>query len=159
MKIYRSFIVLAAAWLCSCAGYNQSSIPNTPVAVEINTDVFTWCNPGNVGSYVYIDKQGYHREDGSIFLPAPAYHYYGFGGVLLVITSSGEYAAFDRCCPHCLLPNKPVVPDSYAKQICPTCGEEFITMDGYGYPTKGITKEGLKRYNVMYYNHIIRINN
>lgn len=150
--------------LTACAGYNQSSVPNTPVNLDVDTRIYTFLNPGNTCMYITVDKAGYHMPDGSLFRRAPELgHYYGYAGVLLVNGLDGRYAAYDLCCPKCLSALNPIEPDSYARSICPKCGEEYDTMNsgegGTGFPTKGICKEGLKRYFVSYNNYIIRINN
>lgn len=165
-------LLTLVALLAACAGYNQSSIPQSPVRVRIDTRIYTFCNPGNVGSYVYMDAHGYHKPTGEIFLLPPRdergfiltdQYAYGYAGVILVNGLDGKYAAYDLCCPKCLSAINPLHIDSYARLICPKCGEEYDTMNsgesGTGFPTKGISKEGLKRYFVSYNNFVIQVYN
>jgi nitrite reductase/ring-hydroxylating ferredoxin subunit len=61
------------------------------------------------------------------------------------------YHAADLCCPNCVKREKPMLVDGlYA--ICPLCEEEFDLSYGYAIPTKGKTKEAMKKYNTSYRN-------
>lgn len=160
------FVILSTALvLIGCDSNLTSSVPAKPVQINVNTDQFPLLNPGNITSYFYVDKDGHHYANGEVFkeISIESGLYRGHGGVVVVNGLDGRYAAYDRCCPHCLNPQQPVRMDSYARAICPTCGEEYDTMNSYGsgsgFPTKGISKEGLRRYSVQYANHTIYVSN
>lgn len=154
-------IVLA---LTSCGNNWTSSVPSYPVHIEIKTWIFT--SAGTNASVTIVNKDGF-------FFPAGQWDAvredtrYGYGGVAIVTDASGKSAAYDMCCPHCMNRNKPITMDSYGLGICPTCGEQYDTFNsfdaGTGFPTKGISKEGLRRYPVRVYNtisgEVISVNN
>lgn len=144
--------------LSACQNYNVSSVPNYRVNLSIDTRIWADYSPNLTASYITIDKDGYHFPNGQ-YKALTAGDYFGYAGVVLVYTLDGKLAAFDLCCPVCLDPQEPLEMDSYARAICPHCGEEFDTTLGYGFPTKGKTRESLKRYNVTCPNQIITIYN
>ncbi len=143
--------------MVSCRDYRSgSSVPNTAVQLELNTDQFPTYNPNNATAWFTVDKRGYCDEGGKLFKPRTMTDYYGYQGVLVIIGWNANLYAFDLACPNCL---NAIVPNSYFSATCPHCGEEYQTDYGTGIPTKGITQEGLKRYSVFYSNHTIRIYN
>lgn len=79
--------------------------------------------------------------------------YIGYAGLLLWVAMDGNYHAADLCCPHCLKKNKPLIIDGlYA--VCPICDEHFDLSYGFAFPTKGITKEPLRKYQTSVNNSI-----
>jgi nitrite reductase/ring-hydroxylating ferredoxin subunit len=72
----------------------------------------------------------------------------GFGGVLVVHNMTGEYKAYDRACPYESNSNTTVVVDNavlYAE--CPVCGTKYNLWSSDGAPD-GVSKHGLRRYNI-----------
>lgn len=84
--------------------------------------------------------------------------YVGYAGLLVWSDIESKFHAADLCCPHCLNQAAPVQIDG-AFAICPTCGETFDLMSGYALPTKGITKQTLRRFDIYYQNWKIIIRN
>lgn len=75
----------------------------------------------------------------------------GYSGLLIWIGMDNAYHAADLCCPHCVKRTTPLTIDGlYA--TCETCGEVFDISFGLGIPTKGITREPLKKYTALYRN-------
>lgn len=115
-----------------CDGYD-SSIPDYAVHMVRNIYV---CNLDSPGSY-YINQNNIATES------------YGYGGILVVHAWDGNYYAFDRACP--VEVNRKVKIRSTNQDLifkCDSCKEEYDLSFGTGIPTKSISKEALKRYNV-----------
>lgn len=132
----------------ACNENNSTSVPNSPVRLSVNTRMeYTGFVPTSLNSYIVVDSKGYHYNKN--VYPLKYGEYCGFAGVIIYITMNGEYAAFDCGCPHCLDKTKPIQPNGiYA--VCPTCHEEYELDYGIGNPTKGVTKEYLRRYTTSY---------
>jgi hypothetical protein len=74
------------------------------------------------------------------------------------VDMNAKYQAADLCCPNCIRRDKPVeIEGIYA--ICPVCKEYFDLSYGYAMPTKGKTKESLRKYQVLPQQNGIRIIN
>lgn len=152
------FYILLTMVLTACDGYTGgSSISNIPVQLEVNTLIHTAYGPNNATAWFTVDGRGYRNEQGQLFQALQMTDYYGHAGVFVVVGFDQKYYAYDLMCPVCRMVQ--LTPDSYARVRCHSCGEEFVTDYGSGYPTKGIAKEGLKRYSVSYYNNIIHVRN
>lgn len=161
----RHFLIILplALVLIGCNNNWSSSVPSAAVQINVDTRLYPILNPGNKCSYFYVDDLGHHYMNGDVFMPNSynSGYYHGYAGVVVVNGLDGNYAAYDLCCPHCMNKLAPIYMDSYARAICPTCGEEYDTMNSYqsgsGFPTKGISREGLRRYPVRYYDFIIHV--
>jgi nitrite reductase/ring-hydroxylating ferredoxin subunit len=73
----------------------------------------------------------------------------GFGGVLVVHASDGQFYAFDLACPH--EANRSVLVEADANTVhavCPKCGTKYDIGFGSGAPN-GVGKDYLRRYTVM----------
>ena len=138
-------IVTFCLVLCGCDGPRSSSVPVYPVRLEVNTKtVFIDFTPQNLNAYITVDREGY-KENGVWKLPVTAMDAWGYGGVVLFVSTVG-YVAFDLACPHCAGQGRksPCEIDGiYA--VCPHCGEEYEVASGYGFPRKGISKEAMRR--------------
>lgn len=136
----------------------RSSVPYYPVSLKIDTnqDIYVNFKPACITSYVVADKDGYHFNGITRMYSGMGFAY-GYAGVVIYITLGSEYMAYDLCCPHCLLQHKPVDVDGMFA-TCPTCGEEY-NLDVYGTPTKGISREALRRYSTLYSNGVLTIRN
>ncbi|MBP5658883.1 MAG: hypothetical protein J6W89_02575 [Paludibacteraceae bacterium] len=151
----RLFILLAIAMelLTGCEGTNwRSSVPSYPIHLEFNTDVGMYVSfvPENLMGYIIADARGIHYN--GITYPLTVEEAYGYAGTVVYIDGMHPYGAYDLCCPHCLLRNKPcTVNGMYA--VCPVCYEEYDIYSGNGAPRKGISREPLKEYSAKYINH------
>ena len=133
-------LCILLVWI-SCDNVNyRSSIPNTPV----NYTVYITREHPN-----FVIDNGFQtmRITKRTFLE----DYIGYAGLLIWVGMDNAYHAVDLCCPNCVKRDKPLIVDGlYAK--CELCGEEYDISYGYAIPTKGLTKEPLKRYNTSYRN-------
>ena len=146
----RLFILAVAAILTACQGTTFSSaVPDYPIHLEINTRVGMFVNfvPGNPTSHVIVDAGGFHFN--GITQPLTVMDAYGFAGTVVYIDNSGTYAAYDLCCPHCLLRDAPCCIDGMFA-VCDSCYEQYDIYSGNGVPTRGVAQEPLKRYNCTY---------
>ncbi|MDR1722748.1 MAG: (2Fe-2S)-binding protein [Tannerella sp.] len=79
----------------------------------------------------------------------PGFESVGFGGVLVVHTTLGDYKAFDRACPYEVNNNITVeVDDAILYATCPKCGTKYDIAFGTGAPN-GVSKHYLKTYRVL----------
>ncbi len=144
------FIILLAVVLSGCDRANwQSSVPDFPIRLEINTNVGMYVNfvPENITTYLIADAGGIHLN--GITQPLTVLDAYGYAGTVVYIDGVHPYGAYDLCCPHCVLRDKPCTVDGmYA--ICPVCGEEYDIYLGNGVPMHGISQEPLKEYKAVY---------
>ena len=128
----------------------RSSVPTYPVRIAIDTKaVFVDFTPENLNAYITVDKDGYKRPDGKVALPVSVMDAWGYGGVVVYISMFG-YGAYDLACPYCagrglLSPCK--MHGIHAE--CPKCGETYDLGCGYALPSKGLSKEALRRYNIL----------
>lgn len=128
-------IVLLLMALVSCEDVNyRSSVPHVPVNFTL---YITREHPHFVVDNGYqtmtVTQAKFERE------------YLGYAGLLIWVGMDMQYHAADLCCPHCLKRNRPVeIEGLYA--ICPICDEHFDLSYGYAFPTKGETKEPLRKY-------------
>lgn len=132
--------------LVSCQQDYQSNVPDYPVNLDIDIErEYPHFVPSSTCQSLVFDHRRYEKD------------YIGYAGVVVWINMFGEYCAADLCCPKCLLRNKPVlVPNNGSEAICPTCGESFDLIL-YGFPTKGIVDQPLKRYDVSYSGRVLHI--
>lgn len=137
MKRY-SIILLIACLSIGCEDTNfRSSVPNVPVSYTL---YITREHPHfiveNGFQAMTITKSKFERE------------YLGYAGLLIWVGMDGHYHAADLCCPHCLKSSKPVAIDGLFA-VCPICEESFDLSYGYAVPTKGVTKEPLRKYQAL----------
>lgn len=123
--------------LGSCDSNYTSSIPNSPVDIEMNllTRYATFISP-NMG--VTFEKIEVEYK----------VYYVGYGGVLVYRDLYNNVHAFDLSCPVEAKRNVKVVLDGIYLN-CPTCGEAYDISTGIGNPTKRISYKPLKSYKVM----------
>ena len=135
------FICCCLLLLSACEDINrQSSVPNTPVnyTVYITREHPNFVVANGFQTMTVTEKR--FLED-----------YIGYAGLLIWVGMDNAYHAADLCCPHCVKRTTPLTIDGlYA--TCETCGEVFDISFGLGIPTKGITREPLKKYTALYRN-------
>lgn len=141
-----------SSWLlASCENTTwQSSVPTYPVRATIDTRaVFIDFTPENTNAYITIDKDGYY-ENGRFVLPVTVNDAWGYGGLLVYVSMNG-YVAFDLACPNCAAHGKkrPCEMDGIFA-VCPECGEQYEVASGYAVPQKGICREALRQYYIVY---------
>lgn len=151
----RLIILLAIAMelLTGCEGTNwRSSVPSYPIHLEFNTDVGIYVSfvPETLMAYIIVDAKGIHYNN--VTYQRTVEDRYGYAGTVVYIVGGVDpYRAYDLCCPHCLLRDKPCTVDGmYA--ICPECGEQY-NLYLSGNPQNGISREPLKEYSAKYINH------
>lgn len=158
-RLGRYILVVCMVLLTGCEDTTfRSSVPYYPVNLRIDTRLafFVHFKPTNIYSYTIVDNSGYHFNGQT--LPRQAMgDAYGYAGVVVFVSSGGEYMAYDMCCPKCLRQNAPIEVDGLFA-TCPTCGEQY-NLDVYGTPQTGISGEALRRYNTLYSGEIITIRN
>lgn len=128
----------------------QSSIPAYPVRIVIDTKVgaFVHFLPTSLGSSIVVNKEGYFM-DGKYIIPTSAMDAWGYGGVVVYVSSNG-YDAYDMACPYCAEKgNCHPCGINGARAVCPHCGEEYDLLSGVAVPTQGIAHEALRRLNVI----------
>ncbi len=143
-------IVLLAVLLTACKDTTfKSSVPTRPVQLTINTSAGMYVHfvRENIGAYVIVDPAGYHFNGQT--LPLTGTDYYGFAGVVIYVDNDQHYSAFDLCCPKCINQVQHCTIDGYYA-VCPICGEHYDLSFGYGTPSKGISKEALRKYVTSY---------
>ena len=148
MRRYGLIIVLALA-LVSCDGTSfRNSVPPYPVRLTIDVErLFVDFVPENFGAYITVDRNGYY-ENGRYVTPALATDMFGYGGVLIYISTNG-YDAYDRACPNCAShsQNCPCLIEN-ENAVCPKCGEAYSLWDGTAMPQKGLSHETLRVLNI-----------
>lgn len=151
MRKFIPILLLALLCLTGCKGNTtfRSAVPTYPIHLEINTRVgmFVSFVPGNITSHVIVDAGGFHFN--GITQPLTVQDAYGFAGTVVYIDASDSYAAYDLCCPHCMLRDLPCRIDGMFA-VCDSCHEQYDIYSGNGVPTRGIAAEPLKRYNTSY---------
>ena len=137
--------------LLSCEGTSfQSSVPAYPVRIVIDTRVgqFVHFQPTSMGSHIEVNKDGYFLDD-TYVMPVTVSDAWGYGGIEVYISAMG-YDAYDLACPYCAakgLCSPCAIKGAHA--VCPVCTEEYDLLSGFATPQKGISKEALRRMNVM----------
>ena len=135
------WIVLCMLAIVSCEEVNyRSSVPNSPVNYTIH---ITREHPN------FVVANGFQTM--SVTERKFVEEYLGYAGLLIWVGMDGNYHAADLCCPNCVKKHKPLYVDGlYA--TCELCGEQYDISFGYAIPTKGLTREPLKKYNTIYRN-------
>jgi hypothetical protein len=129
-------LLMAILYCLSGCDNTVSSIPDRDVYLKRSIINYSL---GTIGNYLYITS------------PVLAEDRTGFGGLLVIHTLSDEYCAFDLACPHEANADVRIgVPSSMCICKCDSCGEEYDLSSGFGFPTKGISKESLREYTVSF---------
>jgi nitrite reductase/ring-hydroxylating ferredoxin subunit len=145
------FLVLVSLMWAGCDGTTfQSSVPAYPVRIIIDTQLgaFVHFQPTSLNSHIVVNRDGYVFNDEYV-MPLGAMDMYGYGGVVVYVSLYG-YEAFDLACPYCAgkgLCKACTIDGIYA--VCPHCGEEYDLASGYALPQKSISKETLRRLNII----------
>ena len=147
-KLLLTIVVALVLTACEDTTF-RSSVPTRPVQLSINTAAGMYVHfvRENIGAYVVVDKDGYHFNGQT--LPLTGTDYYGFAGVVIYVDNNNNYSAFDLCCPHCVSQLHPCEVDG-CFAVCPQCGEQYDLSFGYGIPTKGLSREALRKYTTLY---------
>lgn len=132
-----SLIILSFA-ACDSNTTFRSSVPTYPVQFEINILAeYPHFVTGNGFQTLTFTQQRYYQDA------------LGYAGLLVWVGMDEQYHAADLCCPHCVNTRTAVEVDGfYAK--CPNCGEEYDLSFGIANPTKGISKEMLRKYSTAF---------
>lgn len=136
--------------LASCEGTTfKSSVPVYPVRVKINMDLGEFVHFRNQaqGDYIEVHPDGF-TYNGKWIYPLGD-NMYGYGGVLVYVSVNG-YDAYDMACPYCAghgMRNSCTIDGMYA--VCPHCGEQYDLASGTAMPQKSISKETLKRLQII----------
>ena len=156
-------IVLISAIVALFAGCKakevfNDAVPSYPVSIRIDTNIgqYVHFTPDNINAYIIVNKDGIYFN--KQLYPLPINTSFGYGGTVINVNTMNQYSAFDMCCPKCLKPNQPIEVDGgYAN--CPGCGEAFELMNGLGTPSRGISQQSLRRFNTLYSNGVVQVNN
>jgi nitrite reductase/ring-hydroxylating ferredoxin subunit len=132
------FILPWCLLLGACEDVNKkSSVPHVPVNYTLYiTSEHPHFVLGNGYQTITVTSSKYERES------------VGYAGLLIWVSMDNHYHAADLCCPNCLKRNQPVAVDGQFA-VCPTCNEHFDLSYGYAMPTKGYTKEPLRKYQAL----------
>ena len=128
-------ILLICNCIIGCEDLNRRSpVPHVPVNYTLYiTREYPHFVIDNGYNTMTITQTKFERE------------YIGYAGLLIWVGMDGNYHAADLCCPHCLKPNQPLEVDGFYA-VCPICDEHFDLSYGFAFPTKGTTKEPLRKY-------------
>ena len=139
LKHYLILSVLAIS-SSSCEDNYVSSIPNSPVYLDLNLTTAPY-NKLNYSSnqFFYFESREGLPETSSI----------GYGGMIVNTGFDGSFYAFDMCCPYELKRTIRVYPNDIGQAVCATCGSVFDIANGTGFPSSGVAKEPLKSYKAF----------
>lgn len=134
--------IIGATYFTSCNDNYVSSIPNSPVNLQLNLTSTYSTFKNSVNQYLLFEKR------------INAYDAIGYGGILVCsgigLDDSGnsQYYAFDMACPYEVDKDIKVYPDKdgLGKVVCEKCGSVYDVGYGFGNPVSGPAKEILKRY-------------
>lgn len=144
-------LVLGSLMLVACEGTTfQSSVPAYPVRIIIDTKLgaFVHFQPTALNSHIVVNRDGYVFDEQYV-MPLGAMDMYGYGGVVAYVSLYG-YDAYDLACPHCAEQGycrACTIDGIYA--VCPECGEQYDLGSGYALPQKGLSREALRRLNLI----------
>ena len=143
--------VLCLFGLCSCEGSTfQSSVPALPVHIIIDTrGLFVHFTETSLNSYITVNADGYYDENGKLVKPTGVMDAWGYGGVVVYVSMAG-FVAYDLACPYCAGRGRksPCMMDSPFAE-CPHCGERYDLGSGYAIPQTGLSKEAMRRLNII----------
>lgn len=130
--------MLAASMLClvSCDVNRESPVPNARVSLKLNLSTeYVHFTQENTTAYLTFTERRYSTD------------LIGYAGILVYVGTDAQYHAYDLCCPHCVKKAHPLEVDGlYA--VCPLCGERYEVCWGIGQPTKGISQDPMRCYNI-----------
>ena len=133
--------------MSGCKRNQLCDVPSYPVLFEMNIiSMYPHFVPDNGFQALTFTQKRYERD------------LIGYAGLLVWVDMDGRYNACDLCCPHCLDKTKPVTTDGFYA-VCPVCGEHFDLSYGLAVPTKGMTRQALRRFDAAYHNGILMIRN
>lgn len=144
-NIFYIFFLIIIVSFSSCGNDSDSPVPDYAVALNLNLTTLYPTFKGSINDTLVFDKYG---PDSTKYL---SYHYYylGYSGVLVYTDLSGNYLAFDLCCPYEVDKHVRVYPQEDGTAVCPKCGSTFILYYG-GQVSKGPSIYPLKQYQVNY---------
>lgn len=120
----------------SCDDAPSTSIPNVYVGLECNLTQAQFSPIRTPNEFVEVTRDKHN-------IPV------GYAGIIVGQSPFDGFCAFDMCCP--VEVNRSIAvhlkKGAIGIAVCNKCGEEYNLSNG-GYPTKGISKEYLKRYSV-----------
>lgn len=145
--------------IAACNGNaNYSSIPDTPVSIQINPNVYyPHLNGVNANQCFTAEDINLNEHNRDKLIRAT-----GYGGVLIHTVPSSdpnnlagiEYHAFDMACPNEADKNIRVYPEGYpdnkygAYAVCEKCGSRFdLNSFGMASSKDNPSQENLKRHN------------
>lgn len=145
------------ALLVSCEVDVVSPVPTRPVSLRLNLKTeYTAFTSSNTGAYIACTER---------VLATDAI---GYQGVLVTVSSSERYCAFDMACPGCLSRVEPVDPNyregkremHFCTEVrCPACGETYSVWDGMGWPSGQVAHKPLRQYRVYLQGDILQVVN
>ena len=141
MRFYKICVVgwlLCCGLLVSCKQSQKTSIPSYPVHLVLNiTAEYPHFILGS--GFQTLTFTELKVETDRI----------GYAGIVVSTGMDGNYHAHDMGCPRCLNRKEPVeIVGMYAE--CPICHEQYDLSYGYALPTKGISREPLRKYTATY---------
>ncbi len=123
--------------LSACENTQRCDVPSYPVMFTMNIlSEYPHFVPDNGYQTLTFTQKRYARD------------LIGYAGLLVWVDMEGKYNACDMCCPHCLDPQNPVYVDGIWA-VCPACDEHFDLSYGLAIPTKGVTRQALRRFSVI----------
>jgi nitrite reductase/ring-hydroxylating ferredoxin subunit len=131
--------ILILALLQACDATYRSSIPDSPVYIEINLDA-------EDADLFPIQASKFFNRTQNINI---AIESAGYGGVLDYHALDNNYYAFDAACPHEANPSAIVSMDEdRLHATCRKCESRYDLSYGNGNPVSGPSREPLRRYTV-----------
>ena len=139
--------IITAALLCSCNNSYNNPVPSYPVNLDINIAAeYPHFVPANIMQHMTFTK------------PRLVTDRIGYGGVLVLTGLDAQYHAFDLSCPvEARRDIRVYIDGMYA--VCPQCGEQYEVFYGIGNPTKGISRDPMRRYTCIIGNGTLKIRN
>mgnify|MGYP003736344133 FL=1 len=124
---------------CSCKKDIQDPIPDVYVNFSMNISSTFYIELSSVGGWVNVSG--------------------GYKGITVYRLSSEEFVAFERACPYDWKVDSAVVNVEPSGLImkCPSCGSEFLIIDGS--VVNGPSGIGLKKYNTNFDGQFLYIYN
>lgn len=141
-------LVLPFQWACDDTVI--SSIPEASVSFTCNMVQNPYSILVSQGQYIKVSRSGGGFTVYSTRPPFTSSNYafhFGYSGLIIGNSFFNGYCAYDLCCPY--EHDRSIAVDvrfADGKAICPKCKTEYDLNNG-GIPVKGVSKEGLKRYN------------
>ncbi|MDR2496120.1 MAG: Rieske 2Fe-2S domain-containing protein [Tannerellaceae bacterium] len=132
--------LLILALLQACDTTYRSSIPDSPVYIEVNLDY-------EDADLIPLQASKFFSRGQNINL---AIESAGYGGVLVYHALDDNFYAFDAACPHEANPTAIVrIDEDRLHATCPKCESRYDLSYGNGNPVSGPSREALRRYTVV----------